>query len=76
MLADRIVVAPRKSAFERWLDGLSPKHRAVVDEWLSNPAVSARTIRDAIREDDPEDGFTGVRVGAETISAWRRGESR
>lgn len=76
-LRDRITVGAKgPKGFSAWLASLSPEHREVLEAWRLDPTISIRQIVDAVRDDDPEDGFLGVKVSRETISAWRRGESR
>ena len=69
-LADRITGKPKN--FTGWLATLPERHRATIEGWLRDPAVSHVAIAAAVRNDDLDDDFTGYRTTKETISAWRR----
>ena len=75
-LADRLVNTERKSAFETWLDTLTPSNRDVVTVWLKDRSISHARIALMIRDDSPEDGFVGYRADGTTISNWRRVHAR
>ncbi len=71
-LADRATLPDTRTKFERWLDGLDPRHRDTILGWLKHPGYSSTQISIWIREDDPEDGYTGYRAHKDTIAEWRR----
>lgn len=71
-LADRITKVEPKSKFEQWLESLTPANSALVLEWLNDPSQSNAAVARAIRDDSPEDGFTGYPGRDETIANWRR----
>lgn len=71
-LADRLVKTEPKSKFQVWLESLTPEHHKIVTGWLNDPSISNKAIADAIRKDDPTDGFVGYGANKDTISAWRR----
>jgi hypothetical protein len=72
MLADRIAPPDGRTKFEKWLDALSPKHRAIVDGWMLDPNTSNIAIINAIRDDDEEDAFKGIRVDRDAFAKYRK----
>lgn len=71
-IADRRVETEPKTKFQRWLDELTPENASVVMSWLRDTKLANQRISDMIRDDDPEDNFTGYPAGKDTIAAWRR----
>lgn len=71
-LADRYVKPDTRTKFEKWLDGLNEKNRGIVLSWLRDSTISNISIASWIRDDDPEDDFTGYRANKDTIAEWRR----
>lgn len=75
-LADRYQKPDTRSRFEKWLDSLSKEHRSIVDGWLADKTISNVNITAMIRDDDPEDNFTGYRANKDSIAEYRRGMIR
>ena len=71
-LADRRQAPDTRTPFEKWIDTLSEQNRKVVLGWLNDPSIPHAHVMDWIREDDPEDEFTGYSASRDTIAAWRR----
>lgn len=71
-LAERGTKEPQKTKFELWLDSLSDRNRTVVTGWLTDPYYSNMRVAEMIRDDDPDDDFSGYRATKDTIAAWRR----
>jgi hypothetical protein len=70
-LADRRTQADNRTRFEKWLDSLNAKNRAVVESWLLDATIPIARIVEWIRDDDAEDDFRGYRVNKDTVSKWR-----
>ncbi|MCK2034469.1 hypothetical protein [Microbacterium sp. KSW4-4] len=71
-LADRGAKAAPKTKFEAWLDALNDEHRTIVTSWLNDTWYSNARVCEMIRDDDPEDNFTGYRANKDTIAVWRK----
>ena len=70
-LADRATLPDTRTKFERWLDGLEPRHKATITAWMRHDRYSATQIAAWIREDDEADDFSGYRATKSTITEWR-----
>ncbi len=55
----------RKPLFETWVLTLDDEDRAALVDVAANPRVNSRNLAAIIRAE-------GVRVGVETLDAWRR----
>ena len=59
------------TAFETWLADLAPEHRTLILGWLKSDNAAIRVAR-AIREDEPDEGYTGYPATHQTVIDWRR----
>jgi len=71
-LADRYTKPDTRTKFERWVDSLRDDHKAIILEWLNDPAISNVKIVEMIRDDDPADDFVGYRANKDAVAMWRR----
>lgn len=71
-LADRGAKEAPRTKFETWLNSLTPEHHTIVTGWLEDTWYSNQRISEMIRDDDPEDNFTGYRANKDTIAVWRK----
>nr|WP_278101145.1 hypothetical protein [Microbacterium proteolyticum] len=71
-LAERYARTEPKSKFQTWLDGLAPENYLIVHGWLEDTTIPNARIAQMIRDDDPDDNFTGYPANKDTIAEWRR----
>jgi hypothetical protein len=69
-LSDRIVSKPK--TFTAWLETLPERHQTTIEGWRHDPNITNADIIAAIRDDDPDDNFTGFLAHKDTIARWRR----